>query len=137
VRERMEQHRTDPACISCHEAMDPIGFALEHFDATGAWREMDGAFAIDATGTLPDGASFDGAVELAGVLGGDTRFTRCVTEKMLTYALGRGLESFDDETVDRLHGKLLDRGARLSDLIALVATSDPFLYRRGEPEVSP
>lgn len=137
IRERMEQHRSDPACAACHQAMDPIGFALEHFDATGAWREMDGQFAIDATGTLPDGASFDGAVELAGVLAGDARFTRCVTEKMLTYALGRGLAEPDGETVDRIHQQLLAGGARLSDLVRLIALSDPFLYRRGEPEVSP
>ena len=137
IRERMEQHRSDPVCASCHQAMDPIGFALEHFDATGAWRETDGEFAIDATGTLPDGSSFDGAVEMAGVIAGDARFTRCLSEKMLTYALGRGLEETDAETVDGIHARLLAGGARLSDLVRLVATSDPFLYRRGEPEVSP
>ena len=133
VRERMEQHRTDPVCASCHTAMDPIGFALEHFDATGAWRDTDSGFAIDATGTLPDGATFDGAVELGAVLSADPRFTRCLSQKMLIYALGRGLEEGDTATVDRIHDELLARGARLSDLIQLVATSDPFLYRRGEP----
>ncbi len=128
IRERMEQHRADPTCRACHEAMDPIGFALEHFDATGAWRDMDGEYAIDATGSLPDGASFDGAIELGGVLAQDPRFTRCVTEKMLTYALGRGLDESDDDAVDGIHQRLLERGGRLADLLLLVATSDPFLF---------
>ncbi len=133
IRDRMEQHRTDPVCMSCHQAMDPIGFALEHFDATGAWRETDGEYEIDATGTMPDGAAFDGAVELGAVLAADPRFTRCVSEKMLIYALGRGLDQRDGATVDRIHDELLASGMRLADLVALVATSDPFLYRRGEP----
>ena len=134
VRERMEQHRTDPVCAGCHKAMDPIGFALEHFDATGAWRDTDSGYAIDATGELPDGATFDGAVELGTVLATDPRLTRCLSQKMLVYALGRGLGEADTATVDHIHQELLARGARLSDLIQLVATSDPFLYRRGEPE---
>ena len=133
IRERMEQHRSDPACRGCHQAMDPIGFALEHFDATGAWRDTDGEFEIDATGTTPDGASFDGAVELAGVLASDPRFGRCVTEKMLTYALGRGLTESDGPAVGEMQQRLRARGGRLSDLLLLVAESDPFLYRRGEP----
>jgi hypothetical protein len=114
--------------------MDPIGFALEHFDATGAWRDTDSGYEIDATGELPDGATFDGAVELGTVLAADPRLTRCLSQKMLVYALGRGLGDGDTATVDHIHQELLARGARLSDLIQLVATSDPFLYRRGEPE---
>ena len=133
VRERMEQHRTDPVCAGCHQAMDPIGFALEHFDATGAWRETDSGYEIDATGTLPDGATFDGAVELGAVLAADPRFTRCLSEKMLIYALGRGLDERDAATVDRIHDQLVAGGGHLADLIALVATSEPFLYRRAEP----
>lgn len=137
IREQMEAHRNDPVCASCHKAMDPIGFALEHFDAVGAWRDTDGDYAIDATGELPDGTAFDGAAELAALLAGDPRFTRCLSEKMLVYALGRGLESFDGATVDDIHAQLLARGGRLRDLIALVVESDPFLFRRGLPEVSP
>jgi hypothetical protein len=137
IREQMEQHRNDPVCASCHQAMDPIGFALEHFDAIGAWRDVDGEYTIDATGELPDGTTFDGGAELAAVLAADPRFTRCLSEKMLIYALGRGLEPFDDPAVDGIHQQLLARGSRLRDLVALVAQSDPFLYRRGQPEVSP
>jgi hypothetical protein len=133
IRDRMEQHRTDPVCAGCHTAMDPIGFALEHFDATGAWRDTDSGYPIDATGTLPDGASFDGAVELGTLLAADPRFTRCLSEKMLVYAIGRALDDADTATVDHLHDELLARGGRLSDLVALVATSAPFRYRRGEP----
>jgi hypothetical protein len=133
IRDRMEQHRTNPVCASCHESMDPIGFALEHFDGVGAWRETDGEFAIDATGELPGGARFDGAAELAAVLADDPRFRRCLGEKLLTYATGRGLEAFDRRTLDRLSHDLADAGDRLTDLVLLVALSDPFLYRRGEP----
>lgn len=133
IREQMEQHRTDPACIACHKAMDPVGFALEHFDAIGNWRDVDGEYEIDATGVLPDGQSFDGAVELGAVLAGDPRFTRCMTEKMMTYALGRGVELNDEPVVDRIHDEFLAGGASLRELITLVATSYPFLYRRGEP----
>src|SRR5690606_36770132 len=79
IRERMEQHRTDPACSSCHEAMDPIGFSLEHFDGIGAWRDVDGIYEIDTTGQLPTGESFDGVTELAPILASDPRFTHCMT----------------------------------------------------------
>lgn len=132
IRDQLEQHRTDPACAACHVAMDPIGLALEHFDALGAWRETDGEYSIDATGELPDGSSFDGAIELGQVLSTDPRFTECLTEKMLTYALGRGVED-DDQTIERVHEALLAEGSTLPSLITLVATSYPFLYRRGEP----
>lgn len=134
IRERMEQHRTDPACSSCHEAMDPIGFSLEHFDGVGAWRDVDGIYEIDTTGQLPTGERFDGVTELAPILANDPRFTHCMTEKMLTYALGRGMEAHDEVAVDRIHDKLLARGASLRDLIVLIVQSDRFLYRRGESE---
>ena len=97
VRERLEQHRANPACASCHKVMDPLGFALENFDAIGRWRdESDAGTPIDATGTLNDGTPVDGPATLrqAFVERGEN-FVTTITEKMLTYALGRGLEYYD------------------------------------------
>src|SRR5262249_2063267 len=104
LRERMEQHRSKPMCASCHARMDPIGFAFENFDAIGAWRVADGRFPINASGTLPGGKTFDGPQELVALLKTGRRqlFCRCLSEKMLTYALGRGLESFDRCAVDQI-----------------------------------
>lgn len=133
VREQLEQHRADPSCAACHQAMDPIGLSLEHFDAAGRWRERDGSHPIDASGVLPDGRRFDGAIELGRLLAEDPRFTRCLTEKMLTYALGRGLDHGDDVHLDELTQALESGHGSLAELITLVATSRPFLYRRGEP----
>ena len=136
IRDQLEAHREDPACIGCHVSMDNIGFALEHYDPIGVWRDMAGGYPIDATGELPGGATFDGAVEMAAIIADDTRFTHCLTEKMMTYALGRGLEAHDQDTLSRIHNELIAGGASLADLIALIATSDPVRFRRGEPEES-
>jgi hypothetical protein len=133
IRDRMEAHRANPVCAACHQAMDPIGFALEHFDGVGAWRDKDGEYDIDATGTLPDGTSFDGAVELAQVLANDPRFPRCLTRKLMTYALGRGMEAGDQPLVDAVAREFVRGGLRLPDLVRAIALSDAFLYRRGEP----
>ena len=96
MRERMEQHRANPVCASCHTRMDPLGFALENFDAIGKWRTTEAGTPIDASGTLPDGASFDGPAELRAMLAGrDSEFVTTVTSKLLTYALGRGVEYYD------------------------------------------
>ncbi len=87
----MEQHRKDVNCAVCHKEMDALGFALENFDAVGAWRTKDGKFPIDAAAQLPDGRSFNGPRELKAVLRGNSeQFARCLAEKLLTYALGRG-----------------------------------------------
>ncbi len=106
LRERVEAHRANPECASCHALMDPIGFALENFDATGRWRDFDDGQPIDASGELPDGTRFEGAAELGEILAGDERFMTCVGEKLTAYALGRSLRSQDyclvDELVDRL-----------------------------------
>ena len=100
VREQLEKHRANATCASCHARMDPLGFALENFDAIGRWREKDGKLAIDASGTLPDGRSFKGYEDLRAILKADPgAFTECLTEKMLIYALGRGLERGDRKTV--------------------------------------
>ena len=130
MRERMEQHRTRPDCKSCHRMMDPIGFGMENFDAVGAWRDKDGAFAIDASGTLPDGASFNGPTELQRILmSKEDLFRRCLTEKMLVYGLGRGLEYYDRCTVDAICQAMAARGDTFSTLIVEIVKSDPFRRR--------
>jgi hypothetical protein len=96
MRERMEEHRKNPACASCHAKMDPIGFSMENFDAVGAWRTSDAGGAIDSTGMMPDGRTYHGFSELRSILAGSSdRFVATVTEKLLTYALGRGVEFYD------------------------------------------
>ena len=135
LRQRMEQHRADPACANCHARMDPIGFAFEHFDAIGAFRTRDGSFLIDPSGTLPDGRSFQGPAELKRILK-DRKdlFSRCLTEKMLTYALGRGLESHDRPTMDAITAALARNDYRFSTLVIEIVKSDPFRLRRAKEQ---
>jgi len=133
LRERMEQHRADPGCATCHSRMDPLGFGLENYDAIGAWRELDGKFPIDASGELPGGTTFDGPKELKGILKGKSReFARCMTEKMLTYALGRGLESTDTCAVDAIVGSLSSDEMRFSRMVVEIVQSAPFRSRTVE-----
>jgi len=131
VRERMEKHRADPNCASCHARMDPIGFGLENYDAIGAWREQDDGLVIDATAKLPDGQTFRGAEELRKILvARKADFMRCLTEKMLTYAMGRGIEFSDRGTVRKIDDRLAKQDFRLSALVTEVVKSYPFRYRR-------
>lgn len=134
LRQRMEQHRANPACSSCHERMDDIGFGLENFDAIGSWRTHEGQAALDTTGGLSPTQSFNGPAELKQLLHDKRRaeFVRCITEKMLTYALGRGLEHYDRCAVDRIVEKLADGNYRFSVLVEEVVNSVPFQKRRGE-----
>jgi hypothetical protein len=128
----MEQHRSNPSCASCHNRLDPPGFGLENYDAIGAWREEDGGSAIDASAKLPSGESFRGPGELKAVLKARKReFTRCLTEKLLTYALGRGLEEADACVVDRIADAVAAGNYRFTRLIAEIVGSEPFLLRRG------
>ena len=132
LRERLEQHREDPACANCHAKMDPIGFALENYNAIGAFRTTEGELEIDTTAELPDGTAFDGIADLKQILKDrKQQFVRCLTEKMLTYALGRGLEYYDRPTVDRIVAQLEAEGYRSSVLITEIVKSDPFRLRRG------
>ena len=135
LRQRMEQHRANPACAVCHKVMDQLGFALENYDAVGRWRDQDDTNAIDATGELPDGTVFEGSTELQQTVKTKMRdqFVRCSTEKMLIYALGRGLEYFDECTVDKIMEQVEPNNFRFSDLILAVATSEPFTKRQGPP----
>lgn len=131
LREKMKQHREDPVCNSCHQVMDSLGFALENYDAIGAYREKEGRFNIDATGELPSGEKFAGAAELRALLlkNKHKEFAACVTEKMLTYALGRGLEYYDQCTVEEIRTQLEKNDHRFSTLIVEVVRSYPFQHQ--------
>ncbi|HJZ53786.1 MAG TPA: DUF1592 domain-containing protein [Gemmataceae bacterium] len=132
LRQRMERHRSNPKCAACHAGMDPLGFGLESFDAVGAWRTHDGDVPIDATGVLPDGRAFDGPAGLRAVLlKRRGAFARCLTEKLLTYALGRGLDRGDRRAVADVARKLIDNEYRFSAVVLAIAHSDPFQARAG------
>jgi hypothetical protein len=129
LRERMTAHRAKAECAVCHKTMDPLGFGLENYDGVGAWRTHDGPTPIDPSGVLPGGSSFSGPQELRGVLKGRrTLFVRCVVEKLLTYALGRGLEYDDQPAVDDIVAVGL-ADDRMQTLIKAVVESDPFQKR--------
>jgi Protein of unknown function (DUF1592)/Protein of unknown function (DUF1588)/Protein of unknown function (DUF1587)/Protein of unknown function (DUF1585)/Protein of unknown function (DUF1595)/Planctomycete cytochrome C len=130
LRKVMEQHRENALCASCHQRMDPIGFAFENYDAIGAWREKDDGVAVDPSGVLLGGQSFRGPAELKAILRSkkDT-FSRCLTEKLLTYALGRGLEYYDRCAVDEILEALGKDDYRFSTLIFGVIQSGPFQKR--------
>jgi mono/diheme cytochrome c family protein len=133
LREKMEQHRANAACAVCHLPMDPIGFGLENFDASGAWRTHDGRFPIDASGTLPGGKSFNGAKGLEALLKSKSDlFARNFTEKLMTYALGRGVERFDQPTVDSIVRDAAAHNYRFSTLLMDVVNSKSFLMRSAE-----
>ncbi|MGE0607932.1 MAG: DUF1588 domain-containing protein, partial [Pirellulales bacterium] len=133
LRQRMEQHRQKAACASCHAQMDPLGFGLENFNGIGQWRTEDAGTPIDSSGILPDGAAFAGPAELREVLlRQQGQYLRCLSEKMLTYALGRGLEYDDRCTVDGIVQALADDEQRFSRLILAIVQSDPFLRRRAK-----
>ena len=135
LRQRMEQHRADPSCASCHRVMDSLGFALENFDAVGRWREIDEGVKIDSSGELPDGSKFDGASELQIALQKNLRqeFLRCFVEKLMIYALGRGLQYYDVCTIDKILAQTEGSDHRIQDIVTAVAVSEPFLKRRGNP----
>lgn len=129
-RERLEQHRAKPSCAVCHDQMDPIGFGLENFDASGAWRDKDGQFPVDASGTFPGGAAFRGPAELRQALAGQRDlFVRNLTEKLMTYALGRGMESGDRQVIDAIQEKLRANGYRMGVLVEEIVMSKPFQMR--------
>ena len=131
MREQLEEHRKNPTCASCHRRMDPLGFGLENFDAVGAWRTQDGNFPIDASGTLPDGRTFTGPEELMDILKADRDvFARALTSKLLTYALGRGLERYDARTVREIATRLPEHDYRFSGLVLEIVKSLPFQSRQ-------
>jgi mono/diheme cytochrome c family protein len=135
VRERMEEHRRNPVCASCHARMDPLGFALENFDAIGRWRTSgEDHAAIDASATLPDGTRFDGPVGLRRVLvARQDEFAGTVAEKMLTYALGRGVEYFDRPSLRAVMRQARQQQYTWSSIITGIITSTPFQMRSAKP----
>ena len=133
MRARLEAHRANPVCSACHARMDPLGFALEHFDAVGKRRETEGGVPIDASGALPDGTTFDGLPGLRDVLlERQDEFVTTVTEKLLTYALGRGIEHYDRPAIRAIVRDAAADGYRWSSLVLGVARSLPFQMRRAE-----
>jgi hypothetical protein len=133
LRQQMEKHRADPTCASCHNRMDPLGFGLENYNAIGVWRSTDGKFPIDASGTMPGGQTFSGPAEMKSVLLARLpEFVNCLTEKMLTYALGRGLKPYDKPAVREIEAKLASSGDHFADLVSEIIRGVPFQQRRGE-----
>lgn len=136
LREMLKAHRDKPECAVCHNVLDPIGLALENYDAIGRFRASDHGQPVDAHGTLPDGTVLNGPDDLSRAIARDPRFPACVAEKLYVYALGRGLEPQDRQELDRILKELGGRGFSFSDLIAEVVQSNGFRYRRGEaPEL--
>jgi hypothetical protein len=131
VRERLAEHRQNRSCARCHNLMDPVGFALENYDAIGRWRTVDDGIEIDASGSLLDGSRFDGANELQqALLNRPELFVRTVTEKLLTYALGRGLEYYDAPAIRKIVNDARRENYRFSALILGIVKSTPFQMRK-------
>jgi hypothetical protein len=136
LRKAMEQHSTNAVCASCHARMDPIGFALENYDAIGRWRNKDAGAPIDASGKLPDGAEFSGASGLTELLAtkyGDD-FVHTFTEKLLTYALGRGLEYYDQPAVRSITRDAAREYYTMTSLVVAIVNSVPFQMRRSSDQ---
>jgi hypothetical protein len=135
MRERMAEHRVNPACSGCHQLMDPAGLSMENFDAIGRWRtrgEGEGSTAIDASGGLPDGSTFEGAAGLRrALLNRPELFVSTLTEILLTYAVGRGLEYYDRRTVNEIVQSMQEENDRFSVLVRGIVHSEPFQLRRG------
>ena len=133
LRQQMEKHRTNAICASCHSRMDPLGFALENYDAIGKWRTQDGTFKVDSSGVLPSGKSFSNPAEMREILG-DMRpeLTSALTEKLLVYSLGRGLQRYDRPTVRAISKNVADSGYGFQTLVREVIRSLPFQSRRAE-----
>jgi hypothetical protein len=133
VRERLEQHRADDACASCHQRMDPPGFALENFDAIGRWRELDAGKNIDSSGGLPDGSEFIGVSGLEqAVLDRPELFVRTLAEKLMTYAIGRGIEYDDAPAIRKIVRASREDNYRISRLILEIVNSAPFQMRSSQ-----
>ena len=130
LKARMAEHRSNPACAACHQLMDPLGFGLENYDATGAWRTNDGNADVDASGDLPDGRKFTGPKELRAILlERSDDFRRCFTERLLTYSLGRGLEYFDECAVRQIVDRGKADGDRVSGYVLGIVHSTAFRQR--------
>jgi hypothetical protein len=135
LRQQMEQHRSDPVCASCHSKMDVLGFGMENYDAIGRWRTTDGKFPVDSTGSFPNGKSFAGPAEMKALLRDNMpEFTQTLANKVLTYALGRGIEPFDRRTVREIVKETAAQDYKFQALILAVTHSPAFLERRADPQ---
>ena len=133
LRKQMETHRTNAICASCHARMDPLGFALENYDAIGKWRTMDGGFPVDSSGVLPGGKRFTNSADMRQILSARVpELTRTLTEKLLIYSLGRGLQRYDRPTVNGIAKKVAASGYGFQTLVQEVVRSLPFQSRRAE-----
>ena len=131
MRQRLSQHAENEPCRTCHKIIDPLGFGLENYDAIGRWRDQDQGMPIDATGEIPEfGLRFNNGAEMGAVLRGDPRFARCVTRKLLTYAVGRGMGMADQPAMDVLTDRFSSGGFRFRALVESIATS-PLMTTRG------
>jgi hypothetical protein len=137
MRQQMERHRANPVCASCHVRMDPLGFALENYDAIGHWRTEDASQPIDSSGVLPNGKKFTGSAELKNILAANRgAFAECLTEKMMIYALGRGLEVYDRAATRKIVTALAANDYRFSTLIEGIVDSAPFQLGRADGGIS-
>jgi hypothetical protein len=133
LRQQLEAHRANAVCASCHAKMDVLGFGLENYDAIGRWRTVDGKFPIDVGGTMPDGKSFSTAAGMRSILlDSMPEVSRCLIDKIMTYALGRGMQPYDKRTLDQIQRTLAGDGYHFQTLIHEVVMSPAFQSRRGE-----
>ncbi len=136
LRQTLESHLLNPTCASCHSLMDPIGFGMENYDAIGAYRTIDNTLPIDATGAVPTGEKFNGALELSQLIAKNPEFPKCLASKLYTYALGRSVvpdpAHMDASTLSAISAQFAKSGLKFSDLALSVVESRPFLNRRGD-----
>jgi hypothetical protein len=133
IRERLAQHRDNPACSGCHQLMDPVGFALENYDAVGRWRAVEEGKPIDVAGSLPDGSKFEGVQGLQkALLSRPEAFATTLTEKLLTYSLGRGVEYYDAPAVRKIVRDAQSNDFRFSSFVTGIVSSTPFQMRRSQ-----
>jgi hypothetical protein len=134
LRQRMEQHRKNPVCAACHTVMDPLGFALENYDPVGAWRTHEGATPVDVEGAMPDGTVFNGVLGLRKALTAEPEiFLTALTEKMMIYATGRGMEGYDRPALRAIVRKAAANDYRFSSFIMGIVNSLPFQLRQALP----
>jgi hypothetical protein len=139
VRQIMERHRANPSCSACHRVMDPLGFALENFDAVGEWRSMDrdAGTAIDASGELVDGTAVSGPADLRrALMRRPEQFVQTLTEKLMTYALGRSVEYYDMPVVRAIVRDAAREGYRFSSIVKGIVRSAPFQMRKASDDVN-
>jgi mono/diheme cytochrome c family protein len=137
MRQQMEKHRANPICAGCHMRMDPLGFSLENYNAIGQWRAQDAGQTIDASGKLPGGTTFTGSAEMKAILAKNKdAFAECLTEKLMIYALGRGLEGFDRAATKKIAARLAANDYKFSSLITGIVQSVPFQMGRGDGGVT-